>query len=906
MKSKNQNKLLLLLLTTGLFSGNRTPAISAQAGRLNVEASELLPQGSAKSVPLNWLDRATPSVNAGASFGVPWPKGMLQKNAAFALAAGDGKRVPVQSWPLAYWPDGSLKWTGHAISAGPSLSGPLTLLPGQPALPQTSVRTVRNAGGIDIDTGAIQCRIPSDGASFIESLKIAGREVGQNGRLVAVLENRSEYASAGVVREESFVSQIRTVTLEQAGPVRAVVKIEGAHKAAKSNRTWLPFTLRLYFYAGLDSVHMVHSFVFDGDQEKDFIHGLGVRFSIPMRQQMHNRHVRLAGETGMFAEPLQLIAGRRNASPDLYAKQVAGKPIPNLEDLPGKENVAMMAVWDGYKLVQTSADSFTIQKRTGAHSSWINLAAGKRSLGLAFAGDTTGGLAVGMKNFWQLAPTGLEIANAAADAAELTAWFWSPDAPAMDLRHYDIKEHGLEASYEDIDTGFSTATGVARTTELTLHAFADTPANEELLKLSKADAQPPRLVCPPEYYHSIPAFGIWSLPDRSTAGKKWIEEQLDQAIAFYQGQIEQRRWYGFWDYGDVMHSYDPTRHSWRSDVGGFAWANGELGPELWLWYSFLRTGRADIFRMAEAMTRHVQEVDVYHQGRFAGLGSRHNVRHWGDGAKEVRISAAQLKRFYYYLTADERTGDLMQEVVDADFRLVDIDPLRKIEPKTQYPTHARVGPDWLAFCSNWLAAWERTGEIRYRDKIMTGMKCMAAMPHKLFSGQSYGYDPKTGMLYHLHDEVFIPHLAALFGGPELCFEMRDLISLPQWDEAWLQYCELLTAPAEEQTKALGAAMNSSRGSAYAKMAAFASFVKQDARLAQRAWQDFLGSSPRGTARQMFSSVRIDGADVPGVIDEISGVSTNNTAQWSLNAIELLEMVGKHLPENDPRWAGAGK
>jgi hypothetical protein len=90
------------------------------------------------------------------------------------------------------------------------------------------------------------------------------------------------------------------------------------------------------------------------------------------------------------------------------------------------------------------------------------------------------------------------------------------------------------------------------------------------------------------------------------------------------------------------------------------------------------------------------------------------------------------------------------------------------------------------------------------------------------------------------------------------------------------------------------------------MAAFAAYVKQDARLAQRAWQDFLGSGPRGGARQMFSSTRIESADVPIAVDEVAGVSTNNTAQWSLNAIELLEMVGKYLPENDPRWAGAGR
>lgn len=40
--------------------------------------------------------------------------------------------------------------------------------------------------------------------------------------------------------------------------------------------------------------------------------------------------------------------------------------------------------------------------------------------------------------------------------------------------------------------------------------------------------------------------------------------------------IDQRQFYGFWNYGDVMHTYDQTRHTWRYDVGGYAWDNGEL------------------------------------------------------------------------------------------------------------------------------------------------------------------------------------------------------------------------------------------------------------------------------------------------------------------------------------------
>jgi hypothetical protein len=469
----------------------------------------------------------------------------------------------------------------------------------------------------------------------------------------------------------------------------------------------------------------------------------------------------------------------------------------------------------------------------------------------------------------------------------------------MDMRHYDTKGHGLEASYEDYQPGFSSAVGVARTSEFTIRAYSDVPSNEDLLNFAKTVATPPHLVSSPEYYHSIPIFGVWSLPDRSNPTKAWIEDQLEKAITFYQGQIEQRRWYGFWDFGDVMHSYDAPRHEWRYDIGGFAWDNTELMSDLWLWDSFLRTGRGDIFRMAEAMTRHTQEVDCYHLGRFAPLGSRHNVRHWGDGAKELRISQALLKRPYYYLTTDERVGDLLNEVIDADETLARIDPMREVEPgKIDYPTRARVGPDWFAMCANWLAAWERTGDTQYRDRIVTGMKCMAAMPHKLFSGPSYGYDPKTKMLYQIHDNVDVPTLAALQGGPEAMMEITPLIDLPEWNDAWLNYCQYLQAPRDEQRQSIGGVINSQHGPTFAKMTAWAAWKLKDPKLADRAWEEFLGRT-RGAP---FDSVKRDGPDIPAPIDEIPFVSTNNTAQWSLNAIELLELVGDHVPAHPPTTA----
>jgi len=126
-----------------------------------------------------------------------------------------------------------------------------------------------------------------------------------------------------------------------------------------------------------------------------------------------------------------------------------------------------------------------------------------------------------------------------------------------------------------------------------------------------------------------------------------------------------------------------------------------LLPDYWLWYNFLRTGRADAFRLAEAMTRHTSEVDVHHIGRFAPLGSRHNVNHLGDGAKQPRISQAGLKRFYYFLTADDRTGDLMREQLTADFTYAAVKKMDPRMPERGQYASASFGTDWAAYCINW-------------------------------------------------------------------------------------------------------------------------------------------------------------------------------------------------------------
>jgi len=852
-------------------------------------------------IEINWLDGAAPPLDIGISWGVPWPRGAVRKDQSFTLNNPEGKALPLQSWPLAYWPDGSIKWTGFATVAGASSSSTLKLTPGRATLTdRPALKVTENRDAIDIDTGRLQCRIPRRGPFFIDEMAIGGHVVARHGRLVCTLEDRLAFDKNKAIHFEDFISQIRNVTVEQSGPVRGVVKIEGVHKSETSGREWLPFVVRLYFYAGNEAVRLLHTIVFDGDDQKDFIRGLGLAFAVPMREQVHNRHVRFSGEgDGLWAEPLQPLTGRRVLSlpgsrADVYPDQLAGKRIPNREtfDARGQKLMTDWAVWDSYKLVQSSADGFTIQKRTNPQSCWLDAGAGHRAPGLAFAGDVSGGLAVGVKNFWQSFPASLEIQNAAGDEAQLHVWLWSPDAPAMDLRHYDTKAHDLDSSYEDVQPGFSTPHGVARTSEMTLFASAGIPAKDDVVKQARLSQAPPLLIASPRHIHSTKVFGIWSLPDRSTPFKSSLEDQLDRAFAMYRKEVEQRHWYGFWNFGDVMHTLDTARHAWRYDVGGFAWDNSELGTDMWLWYSFLRSGRAEIFRMAEAMTRHTGEVDVYHLGRFAGLGSRHNVRHWGCGAKEPRISQAAYRRFYYYLTTDERTGDLMREVVDADYKTTEIDTMRLASPATKpipYPGRVRGGPDWLAFAGNWMAEWERTGNTKYRDKIIAGMDSIAKLPYWFFTGPNnlLGYDPASGKLYPLQDDPFGTYnLTTNMGGAEVVFELNQLIDHEGWHKAWLQYCRLTQAPKQVVAADMRAG-NEGDSAAYAgpgRLSAYAYAQTKNAAFAKKAWAQVQRGSD-------YTARRLEGPEVLNPIDEIPGLSTNSVAQSCLQIIEILEMCG---------------
>jgi hypothetical protein len=444
--------------------------------------------------------------------------------------------------------------------------------------------------------------------------------------------------------------------------------------------------------------------------------------------------------------------------------------------------------------------------------------------------------------------------------------------------------------------------------------------------MAKAGAEPSMLVCTPQYYHDQRAFGFWSLPDRSGAVRQAIEDQLDNAINFYRDEVDQRSWYGLWDYGDMMRMYYETRHQWSYDMGGWAWDNTELLPDYWLWYSFLRTGRADLYRLAEAMTRHTSEVDIHHLGRFAPLGSRHNVNHWGDGAKQPRISQSGLKRFYYFLTTDERMGDLMHEQLPADKTYAEVKRTDPLHPDNRGEfTTASFGTDWAAYCINWLTEYERTLDPQWLNKIKAGMDTQLSLAGK--PGQLLGagaYDPATGKFVgragrfvaageepgaakgapkgaakgppkgaakkgarggEPGEEVGGPSgFDLLFGTVEVMAEMELVVDHPAYWEAWHNYAA--HTPGNPM--------------------AYAAYVMKDANLGQQAAQTLIirrrgmsgGAEGAGPVDWSLKPRLTSGPDVPSPVWELLGrPQAAGDGRRFGTMIETLDWVGGYLPKD---------
>lgn len=841
------------------------------------------------------------------TWGCIWEQGTCMEKDEYVLKDQNQKTIPMQSRITAYWPDGSVKWTAHTACAD-QLTEEVEVLKKEPDKKEEgpSLLLIHDKKGFWVEAGMLRLHVPKEGNCLFDCLETDGVIRAKKARPVLVLEEPLNMEGEESILKKTYDGLVEEVFLEEEGPLQAVIRFKGIH-VSKTGEKKLPFVIRMS--VGLDSRELAftHTFLYDGEEEKDFLKGIGLVVDIPIKGAMYNRHVRFEGDYGTFHETMaELLTWRPRIPEEIYAAQMRGEFLnPKGKDREVVKTVLSdMPFWDEYDFCQDSPNHFRIKKKTSLpNGCYLDCLHGQRSLGGAAFGGENGSVLFSIRDFWQTYPSGYTFKGLTGEEAQAFIWIFSPGAEAMDFRHYTDRGYN-QVYYEGYDYKGATPYGIASTSQYTI-SFCDDliPGEQELGRFSAAVSHPAQYVGTPEFYHERRAFGYWSLPRRENEMEVWLEEQLDQAVQFYQKEVEQRNWYGLFNYGDFMHTYDKERHQWRYDMGGYAWDNTELVPTLWLWLAFMRTGNPEIFTLAEKLTRHASEVDVYHMGKYKGLGSRHNVRHWGCPCKEARIAMAAHHRYYYYMTGDHRLEDIFEELKDNEMTFINKDPLGDFYKKEEmvFISHARSGPDWSSLCANWLTRWERFHDDRYRNKILTGIKDIKAAPLNLISGPDFEFDPDTVHLRYIGERAAGgTHLQICMGAPQIFMELGDLLLDKEWKQMLAEYGRFYYLSRKEQIKESNGIIGDREFSLpfmAAAMGAYAAWYYKDINLAKTTWSHLLHAILCEGNYEGFLQILLPEKGNRKVLAEIPWISTNFVAQWCLNVICVLEFIRDELPEN---------
>lgn len=837
------------------------------------------------------------------TFGCMWKQGECTPSEEYVCMDSSGREIPMQSRITAYWPDGTVKWTAHTADAA-LLGEEIEVLPGKPA-PFSGMECIDGKDELVLKAGEITLTVKKDGRHLFTAAERNGKVFLNNAEAVVLLEEPLEVNGNRGRLEKQYVSSIEAVSVEETGPLKTIIRYDGIHQSEDGVKK-IPFIIRMEAGYNNPNLKFTHTFLYDGDEEKDFLKGMGIRFTAPLSGEMYNRHIKFTGDYGVFHEVVVPLTSWRPRMPGgIYQRQMEGEKLALTEEekIPVDTMLQAVPFWSEYTLYQDSVSHFGIKKKLREENlCCIDALHGTHSMGGGAFGSEYGSVTAAVRDFWEKYPSGLTFKGLDTEEAQCTLWFWSPEAPAFDFRHYATRGYN-QVCYEGYDYKGADPDGIACTNECSI-TFSDSmiPTDEEVKEFAVLVNDPAVYVGTPEFYHSMRAFGYWSLPARGeTEVERWLEEQLEEIFEFYKEEISQRNWYGMFDYGDIMHTYDSVRHQWKYDIGGYAWDNTELVPTLWLWLYFMRTGREDVYRVAEKLSRHASEVDVYHMGKYKGLGSRHNVRHWGCPCKEARIAMAGHHRYLYYLTGDRRLEDIFEELKDNELSFLNKDPLGDFFDKKDmvFPSHARSGPDWSSLCSNWMTRWERFHDEKYLEKIKVGIEDIKKAPMRLVSGPDFEFDPATCHLRYIGERTTGGcHLQICMGAPQIWSELGDLLGDEEWKEMLAELGRMYFLPKEERTpqqkELLGRReftfpfMGSGIG-AYG-----AAYFKDDV-LAERVWTELLKTVINGTNYEGFAcSWRADCGNQEN-LREIPWISTNFVAQFCLNVIFAMEFIGDKLP-----------
>lgn len=299
------------------------------------------------------------------SFGSVWEEGELTQ-AEFELINEKGEAIPVQSRILSYWPDGSIKWASHVADS--QIIGKYGEIRPGTGNHERILKINRNNDSFFVDTGKISLTIPAESEKSIlfEKLSMKGQALIREARPVLLWEHPLETDQHNGLetgsRVSSCIPRIKNVELEEAGNLCAVFRLEGSFMEEQRETAF--FIIRMYLGAGSDEIRFVHSFFYNGDVNRDYLKGLGIRFQMNLSGRAYNRHIKFGLDSRVFHETAILLNSNYPKLSDTYLKKQMKGVMENYEeDSDVEKAVADLPVWNRYWLCQDSDTHFSVKNK---------------------------------------------------------------------------------------------------------------------------------------------------------------------------------------------------------------------------------------------------------------------------------------------------------------------------------------------------------------------------------------------------------------------------------------------------------------------------------------------------------------------------------------------------------------
>lgn len=358
------------------------------------------------------------------TWGCMWEKGSCPEGAGYVCRNPEGTEVPMQSRITAYWQDGSVKWTAHTADAA-LLGDKPRVLPGAGMDSPEGIVVVEEENTYTFLAGRITVEIPREGNVLFDRVLYGKKICAGKAAPVLLLEEPAVVKGCPARLEKKYPGRIKGLEIEERGQLPCIVKFTGCHVNQQGEER-LPFIIRMTIGYDCPELKLTHTFVYDGDEEKDYLKGLGITFDVPEKEEIYNRHIKLTGDYGVFHESLvHFISWRPKVSKELYQEQMRGKGVmPEGENLTTVNKILKdTPFWSEYDICQDSVSHFSVRKKLQPDNCCYI--------------DSLHGCSI---------------------------WFWSPSAPAMDFRHYANRGYN-QVCYEGYDYKGATPEGIACTTE---------------------------------------------------------------------------------------------------------------------------------------------------------------------------------------------------------------------------------------------------------------------------------------------------------------------------------------------------------------------------------------------------------------------------------------------------------